>query len=103
MEEFHRNNPGVEVIGIPLSASQEAAQAFASSNGLTFEVRVDKYLVMSLGEVKIHPIIAYSDVPDGTLVRVSNGVIPEPELTKSLRSLAGGKTIVVEESVGCPH
>jgi hypothetical protein len=100
MEQFHQDNPNIMVVGVPLSASQKAAEGFASAYGLTFEVRENRDLVNALGAVNRHPVIAFQSASGGPLVRASDGVIGENPLTDSFRSFVSGRSVTVIRGFG---
>ena len=93
MEQFHQDNPNIRVVGVPLYASQEEAQSFASRQGITFEVREDRDLVNALGAVNRHPIVAFQSASGGALVRASDGQISQQTLTESFQTFVAGGSV----------
>ena len=100
MEQFHRDNPDIRVIGVPLYVDQAGADAFAALHGLTFEMREDKSLVSELGTVTVHPVIAFQSVSGGPLVRASNGVISEQDLETAYQKFIASGTVTTIQSYG---
>lgn len=100
VEQFYRDNPNIRVVGVPLYATQEAAQAWAQSLGLDFEIREDKNLVNALGPQIRHPLVAFQSASGGTLVKASDGEIAEQALTESFQVFVTGGIVTPIRGVG---
>jgi len=91
MQSFYRDT-GARVIGVPLHVGQAQAEVFAKRYGLTFEMREDASLVVALGPVTRHPVIAFQSAAGATLVRASDGTISVQALEEKYQGFVKGGT-----------
>jgi hypothetical protein len=80
VEQFRRDHPDIEVIGIPISGSDEAVRAFVSQTRMTVPVRRDRGERLAGVDLSRHPAIAIYGAECGTARQVSRGEISSGQL-----------------------